>query len=919
MGGQTNRVVVNLDMEGNPLAHIQITEYSKGMVAGNSYPIPHDLPGHTRSGAKQEHRGYLRIFIGYAAGVGVTHAMLEAALQRKKEGVDVVVGAAETHDRAETEYLLGDLEVIPFRQDDMEGRQAFDMDVEAVLKRNPTLVLVDELAHNNAPGARHPHRYQDIEELLEEGISVYSTLEIQNIESLSDVVSQITGIKVQETVPDSVVVEAADIELVDLPPGELMDRLKNGQVDVLDQDRGTIQNFYRMGNLTALRELTLRKVAARVDDQMRDYMRTQEIQGPWPAGERILVCISPGAISEKLIRTGKRLADDMRAEWTVIYVETPEQTPLSQDQRDRVRRAFLLAEELGAKTVSIPGQSIAETIIEYAHRHNDTKVIAGKEVHPRRIDFLKNSVTDRLIRMGGAIDVYVISSEREEKSEGKGGNLRPNRPWVRYLWGIILVAAATWLGILISSFISPTNLVVVYLLCVVLAALYLGRGPAVLVSFLSVLAFDFFLIPPHLTLAVADTEYILTFIGLLAVGLVISQLTSLVREQGEAAKYRETQSAALYDLGRDLATASKVEEVVKAGVEHLSQTFDRQVAVLLPTPDGLKTYSGNPELTIPNNEMAAARWSFQHGKPAGMGTGMLTSASIRYQPLKTTHGTVGVLGIKPTNADRFLTRDQIRTLEAFANQVALAIERASLSEQARQTELLEITDNLQNALLNSISHDLRTPLVTITGALSSLADDQVALNESNRRALIETASEEADRLNRLVGNLLDMTRLESSSMRIKRQAVDLQDLIGAVLEELKGRVEGRSVEVAVPYDLPPVMADFVLVERVLVNIIDNALKYSPPGTPIEVRAFLAGAFIEITVADRGEGIPPEDLKRVFDKFYRVQRPDKVSGTGLGLAISKGIIDAHGGFITAENRPGGGTLITIGLQVDMENG
>jgi two-component system, OmpR family, sensor histidine kinase KdpD len=875
-------------------------------------PDPDKLLAQIKAEEQQQKRGRLKIFLGYAAGVGKTYAMLEAAHQRKAEGVDVVIGYIETHKRAETEALVSGLELIPPRQITYRDIQLAEMDIDAILKRSPRLVLVDELAHTNVPGSRHARRHADVEELLDAGIDVYTTINIQHIESLNDVVAQITGMTVRETIPDRVIDNVTDIELIDLPPDELIKRLQDGKVYVPDQAQRAIEQFFRKGNLTALRELTMRRAAERVDDQMRAYMRTSAIPGPWPASERLLVCISPGALGERLIRTARRLADELKAEWFVVYVETPDQARLSQEELDQVAKSLRLAEELGARTRTLPGDSVAETILAYAHRHNITKIIAGKPVYSRWIEFLRRSTVDRLIRMSGNIDVYVISSEAEPQTRRLAEAWRPHRPLGRYLLGLLLVAAATGLGTLVSPYIHPTNLVVIYLLSVVVAAVYLGRGPAILVSILGVAAFDFFFVPPVMTMAVANTEYLLTFLGLLAVSLVISQLTAMVRGQTEAVQRREIETVELYELGRDLTVAANVEAVAQAAISHVGQTFGREVAVFLPEKNSLKTVAFSPGLAISDNEQAVAIWVYEHGQEAGRGTQTLPEASMRYQPLKTTRGVVGVLGVKPTDPARFLTHEQARTLDAFANQIGLAVERASLADQARQAEVLEITDKLQNALLNSISHDLRTPLVSITGALSSLADDQIILDATARRSLIETAGEEADRLNRLVGNLLDMTRLESGAMRFKKDALDIQDVVGSALEELGGRLGQRRVNIDIPAELPLVQLDFVLVERVLVNVIDNALKYSPVDTPIEIKAHAAGAFLEIEVADRGTGIPPEDLTRIFDKFYRVQRPDNVSGTGLGLSISKGIIQAQGGFIAAENRAGGGTIITISL-------
>ncbi|MGC1376234.1 MAG: sensor histidine kinase KdpD [Anaerolineales bacterium] len=885
-------------------------------------PDPDKLLAQVQAEEAQQTRGKLKIFLGYVAGVGKTYAMLEAAHQRKREGVDVVIGYIETHKRAETEALAQGLELIPRKQVAYHDVQIPEMDIDAVLARKPQLALVDELAHTNAPGSRHNKRYQDVEELLASGINVYSALNIQHLESLNDVVAQITGAQVRETVPDSIFDNLTDIEIIDLPPDELIKRLKEGKVYVPEQAERAIEKFFRKGNLTALRELAMRRAAERVDDQMRAYMRTEAIPGPWAAGERLLVCVSPGTLSERLVRTTRRLADELNARWYALYVETPDQVRLTQEQRDRVAHMLQLAEELGAHSLSLPGQSVVETVLNYAHRHNVTKIIIGKPVRSRWEELLRNSpgfgtgrgsVVDRLIRHSGTIDIYLVTSEIEPTTPSVPEDWRPHQPWRRYAWGLALVAAASLVGWLIYPFISPTNLVVVYLLAVILSAFYLGRGPTVVTSILSVFAFDYFFVPPRFTMAISDTEYLLTFGGLFATGLIVSHLTGLVREQAEAAQGREAQTAALYELGRDLTVATNLDAIARTVIAHIGQTFDRNVAIFLPEENGaLRLFAASPDLVIADNELAVADWSFKRGLSAGRGTETLPDASMRYQPLRTSRGVVGVLGVKPPSSGQFLASDQRRTLDTFANQVAMAIERARLGEQARQAEILEITDKLQSALLNSISHDLRTPLVTITGALSSLADKAVSLDDASRRSLIETARGEADRLNRLVGNLLDMTRLEAGLVQIHNELCDVQDVIGSALEQLNARLGNRPIDIDIPPELPLVPMDFVLISHVLVNLIDNALKYSPAGSPILIRAHAASGHVEIAVADRGSGVPPEDLKRIFDKFYRVQRPDHVAGTGLGLSISKGIVDAHGGFMAAENRPGGGTIITLAL-------
>lgn len=863
--------------------------------------------------SEEPSRGKLKIFLGYVAGVGKTYAMLEAAHQRKAQGIDVVVGYVETHKRVETEELAEGLEILPRKQVEYHNVALPELDVDAVLKRRPVLVLVDELAHTNAPGSRHAKRYQDVQELLDAGIDVYTTLNVQHLESLNDVVAQITGTQVREMVPDSIIDAVTDIEVIDLPPEELIDRLKDGKVYIPEQAERALDKFFRKGNLTALRELTMRRAADRVDDQMRAYMRNEAIPGPWAAGERLLVCVSPGTSGERLVRTARRLADELNAKWYAVYVETPADARLPQEQRNRISRMLLLAEELGARPVSLPGQSVADTVLAYARRHNVTKVIVGKPVKSRWQEIFRRSVVDHLVHLSGAIDIYVVTSEAEPSQVKVPEAWRSHQPLGRYLGGLLLLIVATGLGSLIAPFLSPVNLVIIYLLSVVVAAVYLGRGPAVMTSILDVAAFDFFFVPPRFTMAVSDTEYIITFFGLLAVGLVVSHLTALVREQAELAQSRESQTAALYELGRDLTITAGLDAIAETVITDIGQTFGREVAIFLPEEGStLKVYASSSGVDISENEMAVATWSFERGQVAGRGTDTLPDASMRYQPLKTMRGVVGVLGVKPADASQYLSSDQRRTLDAFANQVAMAIERARLVEQAHQAEILEITDKLQSALLNSISHDLRTPLVSITGALSSLEDDTVRMDEATRHSLIETARGEADRLNRLVGNLLDMSRIEGGAVRIHKEECDVQDVIGSALEQLASRLENRSVKLDIPVEFPLIPMDFVLISRVLVNVIDNAIKYSPSGLPIEISAKLANGYVEIEVADSGVGIPQEDLSRVFDKFYRVQRPDNITGTGLGLSISKGIVQAHGGFIAAENRSGGGTIVTLAL-------
>jgi two-component system, OmpR family, sensor histidine kinase KdpD len=890
------------------------------MMHGDTRPDPDRLLARIKSAEQESMRGKLKIFLGYAAGVGKTYAMLEAAHQRKRDGVDVVVGYIETHGRAETEVLLGDLEVMPRKQITYRGVNLTELELDAVLARRPQLVLVDELAHSNAPGSRHLKRYQDVEELLAAGINVYTTLNVQHLESLNDVIAQITGIKVYETLPDSVIDEVDELELIDLPPDELLIRLREGKVYVPEQAARAIEKFFRLGNLTALRELTMRRAAERVDDQMRAYMHTKDIPGPWPAAERLMVCISPNPLAERLVRSTRRLADELNAEWLAVYIETPEQARITGEQRLQISKSLLLAEELGGRSLTLPGRSVADAVIQVAREHNITKIVAGKPLHSRWKEIFGGSVVDQLVRSSGSIDVYIVSGEGERASPRSEVAWQPHSPLMRYFWAVLIVLGATGIGAVIHPMVSPTNLVMIYLLAVVLSAVYLGRGPSILVSFLGVLAFDFFFITPYLTLAVSDTEYILTFIGLFGVGLIISALTIRARDQAEVARRREAETATLYALSRDLSVAEGLDEIARAVTTSINQTFGREVILFMPENQGnqrLKAYASNPKYEIDDHELAVAVWSFQHGQSAGRGTDTLASSDVRYIPMKTAQGVVGVLGIKPQDPSSYLSADQRRLLESFASQAALAIEHARLAEEAQEAQILQATERLQTALLNSISHDLRTPLVSVIGALSSLVEDEPAMNPEIRRNLIENALEEADRMDHLVGNLLNMTRLEAGAIQIARQPGDVQDVIGTALESLGNHHGDHKVVVDVPGNMPLVPMDFVLIVQVLANLINNSIKYSPQDSIIDIQAALSGKDVLIRVSDRGIGIPAGDLEHIFDKFYRVQRPENITGTGLGLSICKGIVEAHGGRIWAENRAGGGTTIAFTLPVQPE--
>ncbi len=878
-------------------------------------PSPEAMLKIARAEEEETNRGKLRIFLGYAAGVGKTYTMLEAARQRKREGQDVVAAYVESHGRTETDALLEGLEVIPKARIKYQGVLLPELDIDAVLARRPQIALVDELAHTNAPGSRHEKRWQDVEELLASGIDVYTTVNVQHFDSLKDIVTQITGVAVRESVPDSLLDLAAEIRLVDIPPDELLQRLHEGKVYIPEQAAWAAEKFFRPGNLIALRELSLRRAAARVDDEMRAYMETRAIPGPWPAAERLLVCVSGSPFSERLIRITRHLADEMNAAWHTVYIETPGGGRHVQENRERVWKDLRLAESLGAHTATVSATSVAEAVIRYAVSHNVTKVVVGKPAKPRWREFLLPPTVDQIIRLSGAIDVHVVSIKPSEPRTEPAG-AKPKTP-IRlsgYMASLALVAAATLLSLPARPYLEPANMVMIYLLVVVVAALRLGRKQAILTAFLGVLAFDFFLVPPRLTFAVADTQYIITFAALFAVGIIISSLVSMARERSEALRDREAQTNSLYHLSRDLAATADIETLLEAVLKNLGESLNARAAVILPEGERMKVAAAGKGLHPGVKELAVADWSFRNRKEAGRGTETLGSAELLHLPLQASGNLLGVLGIKLENEADYRSRQARRLLDAFASQTAMALERIQLSRQAEQAQILHARENLERALLNSISHDLRTPLVSITGALDTLRERVHTLADEARLELLDTAWEEAERLNRFVGNLLDMTKLEAGAVKLRRELCDVEDLVGCALAAMERRLGERKVELHVPSTLPPVRLDMTLMTQVLVNLLDNAVKYTPSDSPIEIAARADGGRLVIEVADRGAGIPERDLKRVFDKFYRLPVPEGAGGTGLGLSISKGIVEAHGGTIQAENRPGGGLKIIVTLQL-----
>ncbi len=876
-------------------------------------PDPEALLERVREEARRAGRGKLKIFFGASPGVGKTYAMLEEARAKRREGVDVVVGVVETHGRAETTALAEGLEVLPRRQVEYRGVTLKEFDLDAALARRPTVLLVDELAHTNAPGSRHARRWQDVEELLAAGINVSTTLNVQHLESLNDVVAQITGVAIRETVPDRVFDQADELELADLSADDLLKRLQEGKVYVPEQAARAIDRFFRKGNLIALRELALRRTAERVDAQMRGYMREHGIRETWPAGERLLVCIGPNPAGARLVRAGKRMATGLKCDWIVLFVEAPGQR-ISTTDREALVQNLQLAQELGAQTASLSGHNVAEEVLAYARAHNVTKIVVGKPTHAWWRDRLYGSLNDQLVRGSGDIDVYVITGDVDAPRVSPRAAAGRRSPLAQYGWAGAIVALCTAVGAVIFPYLSLTDIAMVYLLGAGIVASRYGQGPSVFAAFLAIALFDFFFVPPRFTFAVSDVRYVLTFAIMLGIALLISGLTLRIREQAEAARVREGRTAALYAMSRELAATRAPAELNAVATRHLQETFGAQVQILLPDPSGrLQIPIGTPPAyPIDEKEQSVAQWVFQHDRVAGVGTDTLPAAHALYLPLVASAGAIGVVGLRPADPKRFQDPTVQQLVETFAGQAALALERAQLAERTQREQVEIEAERLRTALLSSLSHDLRTPLGAINGAASSLLEDRGALTEATRQDLLKTILEESLRMNRLIGNLLDMIRVESGALQVQKEWQPLEESVGVALIRLEGRLRDHPVEVRLPSDLPLVPLDGVLIEQVFVNLLENAVKYTPAGTPIEISATAGDGAILVDVADRGPGLPPGEENRIFDKFHRAVNDTGSGGIGLGLTICRGIVTAHGGRIWAENRPGGGAMFRFTL-------
>ena len=857
--------------------------------------------------AQQETRGRLKIFMGAAPGVGKTFEMLSAAQARKREGADVVVGVVETHGRKETEALLDGLEAIPRRPVEYRGRTLHEMDLDALLARRPQLALVDELAHTNAAGSRHPKRYMDVEELIAAGIDVYTTLNVQHVESLNDVVARITRIRVRETVPDSIIDKADDIEVIDLTPDDLIQRLKDGKVYVPHQAERAARHYFSQGNLTALRELALRRTAQRVDDEMVRYMQAHAIPGPWAAGERVLACIGADPSSTDVVRLAKRMADSLRALWTAIHVETGRNLNLSDAERDRIAEAMRLAQRLGAETVTLPGQDVAGTIADYARANNFTHIIIVQPPRSFWRELLQGSLAQQLIRQAGGASVHVVGRTREAAEQSDQPILREAARHAgdarSYFGSLGFVAVSLGAALLLHQIFSLASVAMTFITAVLVAAVVYGLWPALFASFLSVMAYNFFFLPPLYTFTIEDPENVaaLFFFGVTAV--IASNLTARVRAQAIVARQRARTTEELYQFSRKLAGAANLDDLLWATVHQIALMLKVRVVILLPEEGTVTVRAGfPPEDTLDAADVAAARWCWEKNHVAGRGSDTLPGAKRLFKPMNTGRGAVGVIGIDRDEPGPILTPDQHRLLDALSDQAALAVERVNLVEDVDRARLAVETDRLRAALLTSISHDLRTPLASILGSATSLSSQGDTLSASTRSDLIRNIQDEAERLNRFIGNLLDMTRLESGPLRLNTGPVELSDVIGSALHRARKILANHRTQVTLQPDLPMLDVDEVLFEQVLFNLLDNAGKYAPAGSLVTIRAWGDESRIGIQVLDEGPGIPDSDLEHVFDKFYRTGPADRRrAGTGLGLAICRGFVEAMNGTIVAGNR------------------
>lgn len=873
-------------------------------------PDPDQLLAQIREEQAQAKRGRLKIFFGASAGVGKTYAMLAAAHTAKLQNINVLIGVIETHGRSETQALTAGLELLPLKHVVDKQRTVTEFDLDAALARAPGLILIDELAHSNAVGSRHPKRWQDVEELLSAGIDVWSTMNVQHLESLNDIVGGITGIRVWETVPDHVFDNADEVVIVDLPPDDLLQRLKEGKVYMAQQAERAVQNFFRKGNLIALRELALRRTADRVDSDMLQYRQSSAVKPVWGTRDSLLACIGPHEQAEKTVRSTARLAAQLSVPWHAVYVETPALQRLPEAKRRRVLATLKLAQDMGAQISTLAGQDIAEALVKYARQHNLSKVVLGRDEQPRR-RFWRQVLADRIGALGADLDVIQVSlPSGSPRTESKSDTRESPILWPAYLWSVALCAATTLIALPLLDVLEQANIVMLFLLAVVAVAVRFGRGPAVLAAFVSVGAFDFFFVSPRFSFAFADVQYLVTFSVMLVVALVIGQMTAGLTYQARVAQRREDRMRALYDMSRLLSAALMTEQVAEISSQFLSTEFGARSALLV-ADDNNKLLAPMVTGDAPQVDLAIAQWSFDKTEAAGYGTDTLPSSTTLYLPLSAPMRVRGILAVQPRDTTRLVVPEQRRLLDTCASLLAISLERIHYINVAQDTTVQMESERLRNSLLSAISHDLRTPLSVMVGLAEALKLTKPPL--TGEAAEIATAvGESALRMNTLVNNLLDMARLESGKVVLNRQWQPIEDVVGSALRAVQPILGGRSVHVMLEDDLPPVRIDAVLIERILINLIENAVKYTPPATTLDLGARATPDHFEVWVADEGPGLPHGHEEAIFNKFMRGKKESSIPGVGLGLAICRAIAQAHDGTITGVTRPEGGACFTLRL-------
>ena len=845
-------------------------------------------------------RGKLTVFLGAAPGVGKTYAMLSRARQMLASGTDVLVGLVETHGRSETAALLDGLDILPRRMLPHQGRMLEEFDLDAALARKPAIVIVDELAHTNAPGSRHPKRHQDIEELLDAGISVWTAVNIQHLESLADVVSRIVGVTVREIVPDPVINSADEIVLIDIPPAELIERLSQGKVYLPDNARRAKEKFFRLGNLTALREMALRRTANRVDSQMVDYLRQNAIEGPWHTSERLIVCIAADGLAERVIRIASRLATSLNATWTVLHAERPDR-PMEGEALRLVDDAFRLAERLGADTRRLTTLDFASDILKIARREHATQIVLGRMEKGWLTNPFRPSLAAALSHRANGISIHLVTGEAESlPRKRKRLSLHWRQALESGLPAIISVAAATVVGLMLNDIMPLPNVSLLYLLAVVFSAIRAGYAAALLAAVLSALAYNFSFIDPVGTLTIAAPHEVFAFIIFILAAIFAGGIASRIRQQAQVAGERARTTEALYDLSSKLSATAKADDVVWAAASQLNGFLKRQVVLFLPTENDLEMVACWPPEQIPEViDVAAARFAFEKDEETGGGTGTLPSSAFQFRPLKSPQGVIGVCGFAFRGQP--LDSGEERVFGATVHQAAIAIDRARLSREMMEQTTRLAGEHFRSALLSSISHDLRTPLASITGSITTLRQFGENMPAESRDDLLQNIEEESARLSRFVGNLLDMTRIEAGTVEPHRDWVDLAEVIHDSVRRARGLFPGINIETSLAVDLPLIEGDPVLLGQVLFNLLDNAVKYGD-GQPVSVFARRDQGSVVVSVTDLGKGIPEKDLTKVFEKFFRRnKRSDgRKPGTGLGLAIAKGFVEAMGGTIRAES-------------------